>query len=159
MHPNLDKLLEHYSSNGKIGLRHITLPGRQSCFIILLIICEYFDYLYPGPQPNLRGLQHLYIQRWEKPTLGDDDLKAREQSIFLHFQVDTEEAAEWADSVQWLLLQKHVQVDILCTPEGCLCSVLIFKSKISCTLVDASYWAQIFESGTSGLPSWMSMKL
>ena len=94
VHPNLDKLLEHYSSKGKIGLRHITLPGRQSCFIILLIICEYFDYLYPGPQPNLRGLQHLYIQRWEKPTFGDDDLKAREQSIFLHFQVDTEEAAE-----------------------------------------------------------------
>ena len=27
MHPNVEKLLRHYSANGKIGLRPITLPG------------------------------------------------------------------------------------------------------------------------------------
>ena len=86
VHPNLDKLLEHYSSKGKIGLRHITLPGRQSCFIILLIICEYFDYLYPGPQPNLRGLQHLYIQRWENPLLATTIQKLESEVYFYNFR-------------------------------------------------------------------------
>ena len=86
VHPNLDKLLEHYSSKGKIGLRHITLPGRQSCFIILLIICEYFDYLYPGPQPNLRGLQHLYIQRWENPLLATTIQKLESEVYFYIFR-------------------------------------------------------------------------
>ena len=37
------KLVERYASEGKVDLRPITLPG---------------------PQPNLPGLQHLYIQRW-----------------------------------------------------------------------------------------------
>ena len=86
VHPNLDKLLEHYSSKGKIGLRHITLPGRQSCFIILLIICEYFDYLYPGPQPNLRGLQHLYIQRWENPLLATTIQKLESEVYYYIFR-------------------------------------------------------------------------
>ena len=86
VHPNLEKLLEHYSSKGKIGLRHITLPGRQSCFIILLIICEYFDYLYPGPQPNLRGLQHLYIQRWENPLLATTIQKLESEVYFYIFR-------------------------------------------------------------------------
>ena len=27
VHPNVEKLLKHYSTNGKIGLRPITLPG------------------------------------------------------------------------------------------------------------------------------------
>ena len=58
----------------------------------------------------------IFIFRGGNPTFDGDDSKA-----FLHFQVDTEEAAEWADSIQWLLLQKHVQVNILLsTPEECV---------------------------------------
>ena len=43
VHPKLARLVEMYASEGKVDLRPITLPG---------------------PQPNLPGLQHLYIQRW-----------------------------------------------------------------------------------------------
>ena len=43
VHPKVASLVEEYSREGKIDLRIITLPG---------------------PQPNLAGLQHLYIQRW-----------------------------------------------------------------------------------------------
>ena len=43
MHPKVASLVKGYAREGKIDLRIITLPG---------------------PQPNLPGLQHLYIQRW-----------------------------------------------------------------------------------------------
>ena len=43
VHPKVAKLVEDYAREGKIDLRPITLPG---------------------PQPNLPGLQHLYIHRW-----------------------------------------------------------------------------------------------
>lgn len=43
VHPKVAKLVEGYAREGKIDLRMITLPG---------------------PQPNLAGLQHLYIHRW-----------------------------------------------------------------------------------------------
>ena len=43
VHPKVGRLVEEYAREGKIDLRIITLPG---------------------PQPNLPGLQHMYIQRW-----------------------------------------------------------------------------------------------
>ena len=43
VHPKVARLVEEYVKEGKIDLRIISLPG---------------------PQPNLPGLQHLYIQRW-----------------------------------------------------------------------------------------------
>ena len=43
VHPKVARLVEEYAKEGKIDLRIISLPG---------------------PQPNLPGLQHLYIQRW-----------------------------------------------------------------------------------------------
>ena len=41
VHTNVEKLLKHYSRNGKIGLRPITLPGQWQ----VIFVCNLFVFL------------------------------------------------------------------------------------------------------------------
>ena len=45
VHPNVAKLLDHYFTNGKIGLQPITLPGPFYVLIFLLSIFGVFEFV------------------------------------------------------------------------------------------------------------------
>ena len=45
VHPNVAKLLKHYSKSGKIGLRPITLPGQWQ-FVFFCIFCILYSNFY-----------------------------------------------------------------------------------------------------------------
>ena len=42
VHTNVEKLLKHYSRNGKIGLRPITLPGVRPCYVSIFFLLSNF---------------------------------------------------------------------------------------------------------------------